>query len=79
LLSSRNHLNSLPRHFNVSFPDELVRDVLAAKAEAEVQEIGVAFARKQVEELLNAKVPCIHFYVMQQAQTVKQLIQGLGI
>jgi len=79
LLTSRNHLSSLPRHFNVSFPDDLVRNVLDAKDDAEVKEIGGAFARKQVEELLNARVPCIHFYVMQQAKTVKKLIQGLGI
>jgi len=79
LLTNRNHLRSLPRHFNISFPDDLVRDVLDAQNDAEVKEIGSAFARKQVEELLNAGVPCIHFYVMQQAQTVKKLIEGLGI
>jgi len=79
LLTSRNHLSSLSRHFNISFPDSLVRDVLATKDDSEVKEIGDAFAKKQVEELLNARVPCIHFYVMQQAKKVKKLIQGLGI
>ncbi len=79
LLTSRNHLTSLPRHFNISFPDELVRTILDAKNDADIKEIGAEFAQKQVTELLNAKVPCIHFYVMQQAKTVKKLIQGLGI
>ena len=78
LLTSRNHLTTLPRHFNISFPDELVRTILDAKNDADVKEIGAEFAQKQVTELLNAKVPCIHFYVMQQAKTVKKLIQGLG-
>lgn len=79
LVTRRRQLNSLPRIFNISLPDALVQDVLAAPDDATVKEIGSAFARKQVEELLNAGVPCIHFYVMQQAQTVKQVIQRLGI
>ena len=79
LLTGRNHLSSLSSHFNISFPDGLVRDVLDAGDDAEVKKIGRAFAKKQIEELLNARVPCIHFYIMQQAKTVKQLIQDLGL
>lgn len=79
LLTARRQLNSLPRIFNISLPDALVQDVLAAENDAAVKEIGIAFARKQVEELLNARVPCIHFYVMQQATRVKQVLGSLGL
>ena len=79
ILTSRNHLTSLPHHFNISFPDELVRDVLAAKTNADVKEIGVEFAIKQVQELLNAGVPCIHFYVMNQAARVRRVVESLGV
>lgn len=79
LLTSKFHLTSLPRHFNISFPDKLVRDVQAAKDKAEVKEIGMDHARKQVEELLNSGVPCIHFYIMQDPTSVKKVIKSLGI
>ncbi len=79
LLTRRSQLTSLPRHFGISVPDQFVREILDAKNDEEVLEISLEHTRRQVEELLNAKVPCIHFYVMQQPEMVKRLIQSLGI
>lgn len=68
-------LSSLPKHFHVTIPDELVDEIHAAPQH--VREIGRRWARRQVEGLINSGVPCIHFYVMNDAATVVALIGEL--
>jgi len=78
LLTRRRHLKSLPQNFLITIPDELVRQVEEAADDREVREIGIAHATRQVEELLNHNVPCIHFYVMQDAAAVKEVLRRVG-
>ncbi|MBJ6750435.1 methylenetetrahydrofolate reductase [Geomonas anaerohicana] len=44
---------------------------------AAVQEVGVAHARRQAEELLAAGVPGVHIYTLNRDQAVLDLVQGL--
>ena len=59
--------------FQVSF----LKKYNAAKDE-HVPEIGIEWAFKQVEELMNKNVPAIHFYVMQNTGPIKTLMKKLG-
>jgi methylenetetrahydrofolate reductase (NADPH) len=76
ILSARGQLSSLPRNFYVEIPAALT-DAVAAASDEEVLEVGVAWGRKQVEELLARGVPAVHFYVMQSAAAVKQVMAEL--
>ena len=76
VLSARSQLTTIPRNFFVEIPAALA-DAVAAAPEPEVLEVGVAWGRKQVEELLARGVPSVHFYVMQSAGPVKQLMKDL--
>jgi methylenetetrahydrofolate reductase (NADPH) len=42
-----------------------------------VQKVGVAHARRQAEELLNAGVPGVHIYTLNRAEVVLDLVDGL--
>lgn len=44
---------------------------------AAVEEVGVAFARKQAQELLAAGAPGVHLYTLNRADAVLNLAQGL--
>ena len=44
---------------------------------AAVQELGVAFARRQARELLDAGVPGIHLYTLNRADVILELAEGL--
>jgi methylenetetrahydrofolate reductase (NADPH) len=44
---------------------------------AAVQKVGVAHARKQIRELLDAGVPGIHLYTLNRAEVVLELVEGL--
>ncbi len=68
-------LTSLPKHFHVTIPDGLVDRIM--ESPGNVREIGRRWARTQVEGLINSGVPCIHFYVMNDASTVVEIIREL--
>ncbi len=76
VLTAARQLTSLPRDFHVNFPEAL-SDEVAADPE-HVKEIGIRWAQKQVAELIAAGVPCIHFYVMNDARAVIEVIKRLG-
>ncbi|MBT5021196.1 methylenetetrahydrofolate reductase [NAD(P)H] [Candidatus Woesearchaeota archaeon] len=78
ILSSKNQLSTLPKVFNIDIPYELSEEVRLAKAK-HVKDIGVDWAARQVEELLNRDVPAIHFYVMQTSKHVSKLMNKLNI
>jgi len=75
LLDHARQLANLPRHFHVTLPEALADEVAAHPEHA--AEIGQRWALGQVMDLVNRGVPCIHFYVMNDASPVAQLIQDL--
>lgn len=78
ILTSKVHLTSVPKNFHINIPDSLADEVLEAKPEHAL-DIGVEWAAKQVEELLNANVPSVHFYIMQNSKPIVKLMQRLKL
>jgi len=76
IITSRANLTSVPKNFYINIPDELGDEVMAAKPE-HVLDIGVEWAAKQVEELLNNNVPSVHFYIMQNSKPIIKLMERL--
>ncbi|MCF7796776.1 MAG: methylenetetrahydrofolate reductase [NAD(P)H] [Lentisphaeria bacterium] len=77
LLTKPYQLKSLPAHFHVNIPDELVSAMENAESKTEVQELGMAHLKRQAEELINAGVPCLHFYVMNDVHLVRDVVHDL--
>lgn len=73
VLRSVEQLKSIPKHFYVDIPEVLSDEIL--KNPTHASEIGKNWAYKQVEELLSAKVPCAHFYVMNDANQVCEVVK----
>jgi len=46
---------------------------------AAVQRVGVAHARRQVQELLDAGVPGVHIYTLNRSEVVLELLEGVEI
>lgn len=78
IITSKAHLTGIPKNFYINIPEELTGEILEAKPE-HVMEIGVNWAVKQAEELINSGVPCLHFYIMQNPKPVNMLMQKLKI
>lgn len=78
IITHKNQLNNLPKHFHIDLPDELVDEITAAKPE-HVCDIGIEWAGKQIEELMNKNVPAIHFYIMQNTAPITKLLSKIKI
>jgi methylenetetrahydrofolate reductase (NADPH) len=78
VLVAKSNLSSLPRNFHVSIPEDLADEVSEANPE-QIMEIGVNWAVRQVEELLNNNVPAIHFYIMQNAKPINMLMKKVRL
>jgi methylenetetrahydrofolate reductase (NADPH) len=73
ILKSVKQLQSLPRNFYIDFPDQLVNEVL--ESPDHVVEIGINWAMKQAEELLSFGVPAVHFYIMNDTESVLKVVK----
>lgn len=78
ILTSKVQLNTIPKNFYINIPEALSDEVLSAKPE-HVLDIGVEWAVKQVEELLNKNVPAVHFYIMQNSKPIIKLMEKLKL
>lgn len=75
-IESVRQLTSLPKHFHVSMPEDLVDEIL--ESPKHVKEIGKNWTRKQLAGLMNSGLECIHFYVMNDASTTVEIINEVG-
>lgn len=75
VLTSYNHLNSLPKHFHLSIPGDLAEEI--EKNPKRATEIGVEWSIKQSMDLLEYGVPGVHFYVMTNPNPTINVVKGL--
>jgi len=78
IITSKANLTSVPKNFYINIPDALADEVMAAKPE-NVIDIGIEWAARQVEELLNKNVPSVHFYIMQNSKPIIKLMERLKL
>lgn len=73
ILKSVRQLQTIPKNFYINFPDALVDEVM--ENPDHVQEIGLRWAKAQVEDLVNNGAPCVHFYIMNDSDTVIDILK----
>jgi len=75
VLGRQSQLTSLPKNFHVTVPEDLADQVQQDPKHA--GEIGRRWALAQCRELLERSVKCIHFFIMNDAEAVIEVIRGL--
>ncbi|MEW6193872.1 MAG: methylenetetrahydrofolate reductase [Bacteroidota bacterium] len=78
IVTSKVHAHTIPKNFYIDIPTELVEELDRAKPEHTL-EIGVEWTYKQVLDLIEKKVPAIHFYIMQTSKPINLLMKKLGL
>lgn len=74
-ISTLKHLTVLPKTFSVELPEELVRE--AQTHPDSVREVGVEWAIKQGRELMQARVPVLHFYTMGRTDNIRKIAKAI--
>ncbi len=77
LMTKKNQITSLPKHFSVNIPDDFTLAMMNSTNQDECINIGLEFALKQCDGLMAGNVPALHFYVMQDVKHVKQIVSTL--
>lgn len=72
ILKNMKQLQSIPKNFYINFPDELVEEIL--KNPTKVEQIGIEWSMKQVQGLLESGAPCVHFYIMNDTDSVVKVV-----
>ena len=77
VFANKKQLQTLPSRFFLEIPEALAAEVEEAKPE-HVVDIGVEWALRQAEELLNYDdMSCLHFYIIQKTDVVKKVVSKL--
>lgn len=72
-IAMKSHLNLIPHRFKVDLPDALVMEVVKAKDNKAVRQIGIDWCVKQSQELVKAGVPFLHYYSMGKSSNIKEI------
>lgn len=76
-LTSKYQLSSIPRHFYINLPDQLVKEAVKLETKESIRDLGIEWCTAQSKELKEFGVPCIHYYTMGDATTTKRIVENL--
>jgi methylenetetrahydrofolate reductase (NADPH) len=77
-ISIENHLNIIPKTFNVEIPEALEKAVRKCKSNSDVRQVGVEWATKQSADLIAAGIPAIHYYTMGRPDNIAKVCENVG-
>jgi methylenetetrahydrofolate reductase (NADPH) len=76
-LSTKKQLSLIPHMFHVDIPDELSIEILKAKDNRAVRQIGIEWTIQQSKELIKAGVPVLHYYSMGKSDNIYQVAKSV--
>lgn len=77
-LTKRYQLNALPRKFFLNFPPEFVSEIMRAKDEEAIKQVGIEWCIAQSKELKASGVPCLHYYTMGDDATIGKIVRSVA-
>lgn len=78
-ITKLRHISFLPKTFFIDFPDAFADALMQCKTDAEVEKIGIDWAVKQSQELVEKGVPGIHYYTMGKSEAVRAIAKEIFI
>lgn len=76
VINNARQLTTIPRKFHVNFPEEVVDMIMNNPDNA--KEIGIEWGIKQSRDLLDHGINHLHFYVMNDADAIIEVLEGLN-
>jgi methylenetetrahydrofolate reductase (NADPH) len=76
-LTQKKHVNTLPRLFHITIPEELAKAVNQCRSDEDAAMVGVEWCIQQCKELMEFNVPLLHFYTMSNSVPVKKVVASL--
>ena len=72
-ISTKKQLNQIPHRFKVDLPDELIMEIVRAKDNDAVRQVGIEWCISQSRELIAAGIPVLHYYSMGKSENIREI------
>ena len=72
-IATKKQLNLIPHRFSLELPDNLIMEVVKAKDNDAVRQIGIEWCIQQSKELVTAGIPVLHYYSMGKSDNIKAI------
>ena len=72
-----SQLSMIPKTFKVDLPEELTKEVLKCKNDAEAQQVGIEWCIQQCRELMEHRIPSIHFYSIGAVDSIREVAKQI--
>jgi methylenetetrahydrofolate reductase (NADPH) len=72
-IATKKQLNLIPHRFSLELPDDLIMEVVKAKDNEAVKQIGIEWCTQQSKELIAAGIPALHYYSMGKPENIKAI------
>lgn len=72
-----SHIQFMPKFFHVDLPEELTKELIKCKSDADVMAVGTEWSIQQCKELVKSNVPSIHFYTMGKSVQTKEIAASI--
>lgn len=76
-ITKQYQLNSLPRHFHIDLPQDLVNALGSAKTAEARRQVGIEWCIAQSKELKASGVECLHYYTMGDLDTITKIVSAV--
>jgi methylenetetrahydrofolate reductase (NADPH) len=76
-MAKLSQFNVLPKTFHLDLPEALSKAVEQCKTDAEVKQVGIEWGIQQCKELIQNKVPSIHFYTVSAVDSIRQIAKEI--
>lgn len=76
-ITKKYQLNSLARLFSIDLPQDLAIEIMKAKNAEARRQVGVEWCIMQSQELKDKGAPCLHYYTMGDAKTIKEIASAV--
>jgi methylenetetrahydrofolate reductase (NADPH) len=76
-LTTKKQASILPSLFHIDVPAELFDEVEKCKSNEDAYVVGTDWCIQQCKELMDAGVPCLHFYTMGVSDATKRVASAI--
>ncbi len=74
-ITRKSQITTIPRHFFVDMPNDLIKAIDGTDDKEKIKEIGVEWCIAQSKELKAAGVPVLHYYTMSDARIISKILK----
>lgn len=76
-VTNKKQLSMLPSIFHVDIPNDLAKEMLLCKTEADCELVGTEWMIAQCRDLLAHKVPVLHFYTLGKPKVIYNVVKAI--